>query len=270
MTTTPVESWNKLLSSITDSSVWVYDDQTRIVWITMIAMADRHGFVKAAIPGLANRARVSVEAAERALEIFKAPDPYSRCKDYDGRRIEDAPGGYLLLSHARIREMRSDEATRERKRRWWRENRGKGAKLDVFLDDPDPNRPHLPHAEAEAEADSKKEPPCGVSPPSKRKKPTKAAKVAKVLIDHYHDEFLRTQEVKPQVIGAKHNKNFQDLYNSLGKNLPLCKLVISEFLAAPPRWNVDNLKLDPPAILSSAQKIILRLKDEGSLEMVNV
>ena len=48
----------KVHSSILDSSVWLEDDRTRIVWFTLMAMADRDGRVEASVPGLANRARV--------------------------------------------------------------------------------------------------------------------------------------------------------------------------------------------------------------------
>ncbi len=114
-------TFTKLFSSITDSSIWCQDDHTRLVWITMLAMADKHGRVWAEIPGLASRARVPVEAADRAIAIFLAPDPHSRTKDHDGRRIEPIDGGWRLLNHAKYRAMRDVEDQRakaaERKRR---------------------------------------------------------------------------------------------------------------------------------------------------------
>ena len=115
-------TFTKLFSSITDSSIWCQDDHTRLVWITMLAMADKHGRVWAAIPGLASRARVPVEAADRAIAIFLAPDPHSRTKDHDGRRIEPIDGGWRLLNHAKYRAVRDEEdqraKTRERVRRF--------------------------------------------------------------------------------------------------------------------------------------------------------
>ena len=64
----------------------------------MLAMADSKGRVWASIPGLANRARVTVAQVENALATFKAPDQYSRTPDNEGRRVEDIDGGWRLLN----------------------------------------------------------------------------------------------------------------------------------------------------------------------------
>ena len=108
--------FTKLDAGITDSTVWMEPDGTRITWITMLAMSDQHGYVGASIPGLASRARVSIENCIAALETFKSPDPYSRTKDHDGRRIADADGGWVLLNHAKYRAKQSADARRERSR----------------------------------------------------------------------------------------------------------------------------------------------------------
>ena len=72
----------------------------------MLAMADKKGRVWAAIPGLANTARVTIEECEQALARFMAPDKYSRTPDNDGRRIEPIDGGWQLLNYTKYREMR--------------------------------------------------------------------------------------------------------------------------------------------------------------------
>lgn len=104
-------TFTKLFSSITASTVWCKDPCTKVVWITMLAMADKKGRVWASIPGLAKEAGVSLEDTERALEDFLSPDEYSRTKDYEGRRIKEIDGGWVLLNHAKYRAIR-DEAER--------------------------------------------------------------------------------------------------------------------------------------------------------------
>lgn len=111
-------TFTKLFSSITESTIWVEDDRTRLVWITMLAMCDRKGRVWASIPGLANRARVPVEDAERAVDKFLQPDKYSRTPDFDGRRIEGIDGGWRLLNHEKYRSIRDEEAIKESKRNY--------------------------------------------------------------------------------------------------------------------------------------------------------
>ena len=99
-TITPMSGYTKLFNSILASTIWREDDKTRIVWITLLAMAGRDGVADGSIPGLADLARVSVEDCEAALAKLKAPDKYSRSKGNDGRRIRDVDGGWLLLNHA--------------------------------------------------------------------------------------------------------------------------------------------------------------------------
>jgi len=110
------ETYTKLFSSITDSTIWAEPNPTRIVWITMLAMADRHGYVGASIPGLAARARVTVEEAQAAIEAFLSPDKYSRSQEFEGRRIETADRGWILLNYDRFRDMRDEEARKEYER----------------------------------------------------------------------------------------------------------------------------------------------------------
>ena len=111
-------TFTKLFSSITESTIWTENDPTRIIWITMLAMADRRGRVWASIPGLANRARASVDDVEAALSKFLSPDKYSRTTEHEGRRIEQIEGGWRLLNHEKYRAIRDEEAINESKRKY--------------------------------------------------------------------------------------------------------------------------------------------------------
>lgn len=107
-------SYTKLANSILTSTIWMEDDHTRIVWLTLLAMSDRHGEVQASIPGLANIARVPVESCRAAIEKFLSPDPDSRTKDDDGRRIEIIDGGFFILNHSKYRNLSSDEDRKQK------------------------------------------------------------------------------------------------------------------------------------------------------------
>lgn len=109
-------TFTKLFSSITESSIWFEDEHTRLVWITMLAMADRFGRIFASDLGLAHRARVDVDKTQIALEKFLAPDEHSRTKEYEGRRIEVIEGGWRLLNHKKFRDMRDEETRKEQNR----------------------------------------------------------------------------------------------------------------------------------------------------------
>jgi len=119
-------AYTKLFASIVSSTLWSEDSDTRVVWITMLAMADKHGEVTATIPGLARLAGVSLEACEAALVNFLAPDKYSRTETAEGRRIEKIEGGWALINHGKYRRLASKEDSveknAERQRRFKKRN----------------------------------------------------------------------------------------------------------------------------------------------------
>lgn len=123
-----MSGFTKLFASITDSSIWRAPDTTRLVWITMLAMADKNGYVAASVPGLADRSRVSLEACIAALEAFQQPDEWSRTKDYEGRRIAECDGGWLLLNHAKYRAERAADERRDYMRNLMAERRAAAKK----------------------------------------------------------------------------------------------------------------------------------------------
>lgn len=99
-----MSGFNKLFSSIVTSSIWTENDKTLRVWIAMIATMNASGIVEGSIPGFANLARVSVEEMQKAEEVLLSPDPFSRSKENEGRRIERIPGGWQVLNSQKYRE----------------------------------------------------------------------------------------------------------------------------------------------------------------------
>lgn len=153
-------SYTKLDSGLTDSTIWQAPDATRIVWITMLSMADQNGYIGASMPGLAGRARVPLEACIKAIETLLAPDEWSRTRDHDGRRIAEAEGGWVLLNHAKYRAKQSADDRRERSRLAMAELRARRKAIpttgnsDPQLTDVNLRESKLLQAEAEAEADA--------------------------------------------------------------------------------------------------------------------
>jgi hypothetical protein len=160
--------FTKLFSSITASTIWCEDHATRIVWVTMLAMADRDGYVAASVPGLAAIARVTLEEVEAALEKFRSPDRYSRSREHEGRRIADVDGGWMLLNYSKYREERDAEERREKNARYQRAHRARkqsSAKHYSSASEPYASAKNADvsksehNAEAEAEAETEKNPP---------------------------------------------------------------------------------------------------------------
>ena len=111
--------WTKLHASIIHSSIWEASKETRLVWVTMLAMADANGVVAASVGGLARAANVSRQECEQALAELLGPDPDSR-DGTTGERIRKVEGGWEIINHAnyRDRQTRAQELAAARVRRF--------------------------------------------------------------------------------------------------------------------------------------------------------
>lgn len=93
--------------------------ETRLVWITLLAMKDFDGVVKSSMVGLADRAKVDLEECRRAIAIFLAPDPDDTSKVEDGRRLREIQGGWQIVNNDLYR------FSTEEKRGVWREQKAR-------------------------------------------------------------------------------------------------------------------------------------------------
>lgn len=96
-----------------------------------MALADAEGKVEGSVAGLAPVARVSIEQCEKALERLKAPDPYSRTKEHEGRRIVEIDGGWQILNHGKFRQRAKSRAEYMRR---YRQEKKKVAKEEKTKD----------------------------------------------------------------------------------------------------------------------------------------
>src|SRR5256885_10281371 len=96
-------SYSKLHSSLVNSSLWTETDEVRILFITLLAMCDRHGEVQGSRVGIERIANIIPDPdGDSPWEILMSPDSGSsdlmRNPDNEGRRIEEIPGGFKLLN----------------------------------------------------------------------------------------------------------------------------------------------------------------------------
>jgi hypothetical protein len=123
--------FTKLHSTIISSSIWNESDDVRIVFVTMLAMADENGVIRASVGGLAHQARKSKEDTERALTVLSSPDSDSTRKVEDGRRIIAIEGGWQLVNHGFYRELGMSEETKAYWREKQREHRQKSVEKNT-------------------------------------------------------------------------------------------------------------------------------------------
>lgn len=93
----------KLHKKILTSSIWEQSPATRLVWVALLVSADPDGLVSVSRDAVWRLANVSREEALSALEVLESPDPYSKTKSDDGRRIEEVEGGFLVLNYVKYR-----------------------------------------------------------------------------------------------------------------------------------------------------------------------
>jgi hypothetical protein len=148
--------YTKLFNSILASTIWRAPNTTRIVWITMLAMADKDGIVEGSVPGLADFARVEVDEARQALAELLAPDPDSRTGDHEGRRIEVVDGtGWRLLNHGKYRAKMSEDERREynrQKQAEWRNRKNRSNSVNDSQSQSAKSAQAEEHSEAKAPA----------------------------------------------------------------------------------------------------------------------
>jgi hypothetical protein len=179
-----MSGFTKLFNSILHSTIWSEPNHVRILWITMLAMANKDGDVAASVPGLAKMAGISLEETEDALARFQQPDKYSRTPDFDGRRIQATDGGWHLLNHGKYRALMSAEERREYNRRKQAERRAKLSSASMTVNDSQSKSAMSAHTEAEAEAEEINTPPLapqGGNAPMPARNRKKASQFEKVV-----------------------------------------------------------------------------------------
>lgn len=189
-------SYAKLFSTLLTSTVWSEADATRIVWITMLALANQHGEVYATIPGLARFANVGRDDCEHALMIFMSPDKDSRTPDDEGRRIEKIEGGWLLLNYPKYRMMGSKEDEKSKSAERVRRFRDKQKRNDEGNDNVTPCNGDVTQDRdiAEAEADTEAKVQDENVPPQDRGELPPGKSKTDFVLPFLTDEFVQTWE----------------------------------------------------------------------------
>lgn len=109
-----------LVGSLIHSTIWREPDHVRLLWITMLCMADASGYVGASVPGLADAARITIDQCRDALRRLMSEDPDSRDPSDSGQRVFTADGGWTIPAVPRYRSKVGSNAERCRR---YRQNR---------------------------------------------------------------------------------------------------------------------------------------------------
>jgi hypothetical protein len=100
-------------SKLVSSSLWEATPEARLVFISMLALADWDGWVDTPSERtLARMLNLDVDYVHRALVVLAAPDPDSRSADNDGRRViatrnANGDAGFQCVNYEKYREHRT-------------------------------------------------------------------------------------------------------------------------------------------------------------------
>jgi hypothetical protein len=128
------------------------------VWNYMLANCDAKGRVEMNPFLVAVLLGCSTEGVQRGLDYLASPDPKSRTKDHEGRRIE-REGEYLyhIFNHEKYRGIRDEADRREYQRQWV-----KGKRASRSIDAPvDCRQASTMSTHTEGEVEEEEIPPCG-------------------------------------------------------------------------------------------------------------
>lgn len=214
----------KLWSGITESSLWGGSKEARLLFVTLLAKADSTGFVEAAPSGLARLANLTRQEIDSALQELTSPDPESKSKIADGKRVAIVPRGVCVVNYEDYRKRRDDEERREYMRDYMRQYR---ASHETNVNSGKQGKPPLAQAEAEAEAEGKAEeqerPPSAPSVPLLKVKKEKPPK--KIKTTALNPESVRAFEVAwnkpPKTFNtwSKETKSFEDIHVVKGSRM---------------------------------------------------
>lgn len=250
-----MSGFTKLFASIIHSTIWREEMHVKVTWITMLALADQNGYVHASIPGLADAARVTLEQVQDALERLRSPDEFSRTKEHEGRRIEDADGGWFILNYPKYRKLRQKEERRTQVREAVAKHR-RNKKLSAEINDDYSNQlksdvSNVSRGKPKQKQKQKQITPKGVAEVS-------AVTRAKNLFCTLYEQH---QGTKAPLNHAKDGKLLKELLAQRGEEE--VTWLVTQFLTDPPSWVATEAGLSVGTLVASVPKLLLR-KSQGS------
>lgn len=112
-----------------ESSLWEEPDYVVKVFLTMLAKKDADFIVRGDLYALAKWAnkRDKVDEVLDAIRILSSPDTKKPLvqQDFEGRRIQAVPEGWLILNGHRYREMIKTLGRQEYQRKWIAQKRAR-------------------------------------------------------------------------------------------------------------------------------------------------
>lgn len=118
--------YGKIFAQIFDSSI-ADNYQARHLFMDLIVLAEIDGVVDMTLEAIAARTRIPLSTVRDGMSILSRPDPKSRTKEEDGRRIvridPNRDWGWKIVNYEAYRFMRDGDERRAYMRNYMRERR---------------------------------------------------------------------------------------------------------------------------------------------------
>ena len=112
--------FTKLDEGILQSSIMAEDPTTFKVWVALMAACKPNGVAPVSPVYIASVCHLKLDDVTKAMKKLSSPDPYSRSKKDDGRRIQEVDHGWRLVNYKYYRRYLysdSPDALRQRRHR---------------------------------------------------------------------------------------------------------------------------------------------------------
>lgn len=110
----------KLDDQLGDSSLMACPSDTFKVFVYILSRCGPDGISRTSPTGISAHCFLPLDVVRRAIGALESPDPDSRSKVDEGRRIKDVDGGFLVVNYLKYRERGysgKDSAVRMRRKR---------------------------------------------------------------------------------------------------------------------------------------------------------
>jgi hypothetical protein len=113
--------FTKLDDGLIYSSLLTEDDSVFKVWMVLLSLCRPPGIAPISSAYLASVTRKTQEEIDRCLLVLSSPDPASRTKEHEGRRIEITNDGIFLYNYEKYRARQYSKNPNAERVRLWRE-----------------------------------------------------------------------------------------------------------------------------------------------------
>ena len=152
----------KVFSSLWEGSMVAKPD-VQLVFVFLLAHADREGFVNVTHERIGVLCGLGVDRVRAAIDELEAPDTRSRSPEQEGRRLirldPHRDWGWQVVNYGHYRAMRDEETRREQSReamRKLRAARAGGTEIPLTVSDVSRGEAPLAHRDVDLEVDTAK------------------------------------------------------------------------------------------------------------------